>query len=48
MLTLLKQLLKLKGKEIFDTYKLPNGSVIYVPKGEKPVSTAKAVIIERK
>lgn len=36
ILRILKKLLGIKTKELFDTYKLPNGSVLYLPKGENP------------
>ena len=48
MFTLLKQLLKLKEKEVFDIYTLPNGSKIYVPKGESLVSTTKNISVKIK
>lgn len=48
MLTLLKQLLKIKGKELFDIYTLPNGSKFYVPKGENIVSTTKNISVKIK
>lgn len=48
MLDLIRRLLGLKKKELFDTYTLPNGSKIYVPKGESLVSTTKNISVKIK
>lgn len=39
MLNSIRKLIEVQEEEIFDTYVLPNGSKLYVPKGENPVST---------
>lgn len=48
MLNSIRKVLGLKKKELFDTYILPNGSKLYVPKGENPVLTTTNISVKIK
>lgn len=48
MLRFFKKLLGIKTDELFDTYKLPNGSLIYIPKGQNPNKATDGIYIKLK
>ena len=46
MIRFFKKLLGIKTDELFDTYKLPNGSLLYLPKGENPNKVTNGIFIK--